>query len=49
MTRTQTASIAEFFDEELAPLVRRMADRPRAESGPGDEDRREIREMVWQG
>ncbi|MFC0105357.1 acyl-CoA dehydrogenase family protein [Kibdelosporangium aridum] len=49
MTGTQTAPIAEFFDEELAPLVRRMADRPRAENGPSDEDRREIREMVWQG
>ncbi|MFC5750161.1 acyl-CoA dehydrogenase family protein [Actinomadura rugatobispora] len=43
-----TAAIAEFFDEDLAPLVRRMADRPRA-GGGDDDDRRGIRGMVWQG
>ncbi|GAA4507144.1 acyl-CoA dehydrogenase family protein [Nonomuraea ferruginea] len=43
-----TTMIADFFDEELAPLVRRMADRPRAE-GWDDDDSRETRAMVWQG
>lgn len=49
MTGVQTAEIADFFDEELAPMVRRMADRPRAEGGGSDDDSREIRAMVWQG
>ncbi|MEU6781868.1 acyl-CoA dehydrogenase family protein [Nonomuraea angiospora] len=47
MTAVETTAIADFFDEDLAPLVRRMADRPRAEGG-GD-DSREIRAMVWEG
>jgi hypothetical protein len=46
---TVTEAIADFFDEDLAPLVRRMADRPRAEGGDSDDDSREIRAMVWQG
>ncbi|GAA1548441.1 acyl-CoA dehydrogenase family protein [Actinomadura kijaniata] len=48
MTATGTAAIADFFDEDLAPLVRRMADRPRAD-GQDDDDNREIRSMVWEG
>ncbi|MFF0320255.1 acyl-CoA dehydrogenase family protein [Nonomuraea angiospora] len=47
MTAVETTAIADFFDEDLAPLVRRMADRPRAEGG--GEDSREIRAMVWEG
>ncbi|MBB5780234.1 acyl-CoA dehydrogenase family protein [Nonomuraea jabiensis] len=47
MTATETTAIADFFDEDLAPIVRRMADRPRAEGG--DDDGREIRAMVWEG
>ena len=49
MTAVETTTIADFFDEDLAPLVRRMADRPRAEGGDSDHDSREIRAMVWQG
>ncbi|MCE7003038.1 hypothetical protein LWC34_09390 [Kibdelosporangium philippinense] len=41
-------TVAEFFDEDLAPMVRRMADRPR-NGVDTDEDSREIRSMVWQG
>ncbi|MFI6737816.1 acyl-CoA dehydrogenase family protein [Nonomuraea sp. NPDC050451] len=48
MTAVETTAIADFFDEDLAPLVRRMADRPRSEGG-GDDDSREIRAMVWEG
>ncbi|MEV4016158.1 acyl-CoA dehydrogenase family protein [Nonomuraea angiospora] len=48
MTAVETTAIADFFDEDLAPLVRRMADRPRAEGGD-DDDSREIRAMVWEG
>jgi alkylation response protein AidB-like acyl-CoA dehydrogenase len=48
MTGVDTMAIAGFFDEELAPLVRRMADRPRAEGGD-DGDSREVRAMVWEG
>ncbi|GAA1293045.1 acyl-CoA dehydrogenase family protein [Saccharothrix xinjiangensis] len=48
MTDRGTAAIADFFDEELAPMVRRMADRPRTGAEDG-EDGREIRSMVWQG
>ncbi|WP_062434084.1 acyl-CoA dehydrogenase family protein [Herbidospora daliensis] len=44
-----TATIAEFFEGDLAPLVRRMADRPRGEGGDTDDDRRETRAMVWEG
>ncbi|MGH3870460.1 MAG: acyl-CoA dehydrogenase family protein [Pseudonocardiaceae bacterium] len=49
MTGVGTAAIAGFFDEDLAPLVRRMADRPRAGDGGSDDESREIRAMVWQG
>ncbi|WP_431908005.1 acyl-CoA dehydrogenase family protein [Nonomuraea jabiensis] len=49
MTATETTAIADFFDEDLAPIVRRMADRPRAEGGGGGDDSREIRAMVWEG
>ncbi|MFD7656695.1 acyl-CoA dehydrogenase family protein [Actinosynnema sp. NPDC059797] len=48
MTDRGTAAIADFFDEELAPMVRRMADRPRTGAEGGD-DGREVRAMVWQG
>ncbi|MEV4111358.1 acyl-CoA dehydrogenase family protein [Nonomuraea sp. NPDC049695] len=48
MTAVETTAIAGFFDEELAPLVRRMADRPRAE-GADDDGSREVRAMVWEG
>ncbi|TKK77334.1 hypothetical protein FDA94_37805 [Herbidospora galbida] len=44
-----TTTIAEFFEGDLAPLVRRMADRPRGEGGDTDDDRRETRAMVWEG
>ncbi len=47
MTTGDTTAIADFFDEDLAPLVRRMADRPRTEEGDGDGP--EIRAMVWEG
>jgi hypothetical protein len=49
MTAVGTVAIADFFDEDLTPLVRRMADRPRVNGGDSDDDRREIRAMVWQG
>ncbi|MET8005330.1 acyl-CoA dehydrogenase family protein [Nonomuraea glycinis] len=49
MTTVGTEAIAGFFDEDLAPLVRRMADRPRGEGGGSDKDSREMRAMVWQG
>jgi hypothetical protein len=49
MTGVQTAEIAGFFDEELAPLVRWMADRPRTGAEASDEDSRETRAMVWEG
>ncbi|MGR6918374.1 acyl-CoA dehydrogenase family protein [[Actinomadura] parvosata] len=48
MTATQITEIAGFFDEELAPIVRRMADRPRAQDAD-DGDGREVRAMVWEG
>jgi alkylation response protein AidB-like acyl-CoA dehydrogenase len=48
MTAAETTAIAGFFDEDLAPLVRRMADRPRA-AGGDDDDSREVRAMVWEG
>jgi len=49
MTDAVTTAIEGFFDEDLAPLVRRMADRPRSSGGGGDDESREIRAMVWQG
>ncbi|MFG6195439.1 acyl-CoA dehydrogenase family protein [Nonomuraea sp. JJY05] len=49
MTAVETTAIADFFDDDLAPLVRRMADRPRSGDGGGDDDSREIRAMVWEG
>ncbi|WP_432841889.1 acyl-CoA dehydrogenase family protein [Dactylosporangium sp. CA-092794] len=42
------SAFAEFLDAELAPLVRRMADRPRP-AGPHEDDDRAVRAMVWQG
>ncbi|MEU4831263.1 acyl-CoA dehydrogenase family protein [Streptosporangium sp. NPDC023615] len=47
-TTDGTAAFADFFDGDLAPLVRRMTDRPRAEDGD-DDDGRETRAMVWEG
>ncbi|WP_432994346.1 acyl-CoA dehydrogenase family protein [Dactylosporangium sp. CA-233914] len=41
-------SYSDFLDAELAPLVRRMADRPR-HGEPDLEGDRAIRAMVWQG
>ena len=41
---------AEFFDAELAPLVRRMADRPRdGRSAETEADNRQIRAIIWDG
>jgi alkylation response protein AidB-like acyl-CoA dehydrogenase len=41
---------AEFFDAELAPLVRRMADRPRdGRSADAEAGNRQIRAMIWDG
>ncbi|MER7504861.1 acyl-CoA dehydrogenase family protein [Nonomuraea pusilla] len=45
---TEITAIARFFDGDLAPLVRRMADRPRVEGGD-DGEGREVRAMVWEG
>ncbi|MEV8516356.1 acyl-CoA dehydrogenase family protein [Dactylosporangium sp. NPDC051484] len=43
-------AFTKFLDTELAPLVRRMADRPRHPDGADDETgNRQIRAMVWQG
>jgi hypothetical protein len=49
MTDARPSAIAEFFDEDLAPLVRRMADRARTGGRNSEEDGREVRAMVWQG
>ncbi|MFE5735451.1 hypothetical protein ACFQ7A_31695, partial [Streptomyces sp. NPDC056528] len=41
--------VTDVFDDELAPLVRRMADRPRHTDAPADgPDDADIRAMVWQ-
>lgn len=42
-------SYQEFFDAEMMPLVRRMADNPRPGVPGQAEQRREIRAMIWQG
>jgi len=49
MTTVETTAFADFFDGDLAPLVRRMTDRPRAEGGDTDDESRETRAMVWEG
>ncbi|MCR3750112.1 acyl-CoA dehydrogenase family protein [Lentzea californiensis] len=49
MSGMDTAAIADFFDDELAPMVRRMADRPRTGEDSAESEAREIRKMVWQG
>jgi alkylation response protein AidB-like acyl-CoA dehydrogenase len=41
-------ALAEFFDADLVPVVRRMAYRPGHLSGDSEEDRA-VRAMVWQG
>lgn len=41
-------ALAEFFDADLVPVVRRMAYRPGHLSGDGEDDRA-VRAMVWQG
>ena len=41
-------SYREFFDAELIPLVRRMADRGRP-AAQDQREQREIRAMIWQG
>ncbi|MFF5639405.1 acyl-CoA dehydrogenase family protein [Streptomyces sp. NPDC012825] len=41
--------VTDVFDDELAPLVRRMADRPRHTDAPADgPDDADVRAMVWQ-
>ncbi|MFF5108245.1 acyl-CoA dehydrogenase family protein [Streptosporangium sp. NPDC000509] len=46
---TESTAFADFFDGDLAPLVRRMTDRPRPAGGETDDDNRETRAMVWEG
>jgi len=41
-------ALAEFFDADLVPVVRRMAYRPGHRSGDSEQDRA-VRAMVWQG
>ncbi|MGC5016596.1 acyl-CoA dehydrogenase family protein [Streptosporangium sp. DT93] len=47
-SRDDITAFADFFEGDLAPLVRRMTDRPRVEDGD-DDDGRETRAMVWEG
>ncbi len=48
MSDSTIPAIEEFFDQDLAPMVRRMVDRPRSAGGESD-DSNEIRAMVWEG
>ncbi|MEU3163928.1 acyl-CoA dehydrogenase family protein [Streptosporangium sp. NPDC006930] len=49
MTTVETTAFTDFFDGDLAPLVRRMTDRPRPAGGETDDESRETRAMVWEG
>ncbi|GAA2036860.1 acyl-CoA dehydrogenase family protein [Polymorphospora rubra] len=48
MTTTRVHALAEFLDPDLTAMVRRMAYRPRPDTGSTD-DNPAIRAMIWQG